>query len=112
VTPPSVRFLGRRVYAAAVVMLACLAPSAAVPRRTLGRWLTWWRTVFANTAFWCTARARFAPPVDAAELPVSLLERFWRNGAPADAEQALLKALVFVSPITAQPSPSFSRDGP
>jgi hypothetical protein len=94
--------LGRRVYAAGLVTLACLGPwvaaSGAVPRRTLRRWLTWWRTAFANTAFWRTARARFVPLVDEVELPLSLVNRFRRSAT--DIEQALLGVLVFVSPIT------------
>src|SRR5262245_50426727 len=49
--PPSVRFLGRRVYLGAVVLLAsalmCSQPAAAVeretgvPRRTVRRWERW-----------------------------------------------------------------------
>src|ERR1019366_8551756 len=56
-TPPSVRFLGRRVYLGAVVILASaiaiavVMSSAAgratgVPPRTLRRWARWWRSSF------------------------------------------------------------------
>jgi hypothetical protein len=51
-----VRFLGRRVYVEVVVLIACAAgetdaldaprPPPSVPRRTVRRWLSWWRTVF------------------------------------------------------------------
>lgn len=56
VTPESVRFLGRRVFLGAVVVLAtalahgltarrrqALCERLAVSGRTLGRWCRWWR---------------------------------------------------------------------
>lgn len=107
-TPPSVRFLGRRVYVAAVVLLAVVAEQIAVPRRTRRRWAAWWVSAFTETAFWRVARARLTSPVDASRLPGSLVARFAAAHDGADA--AVLRALAFISPITA--SSSFSRDGP
>ncbi len=57
-TPPSVRFLGRRVYIGAVVIVASVAALAAasaqrvtgVPARTLRRWIRWWRGPFTTSA--------------------------------------------------------------
>lgn len=103
-TPPSVRFLGRKVYAEVVVLLACLrsAPRAAAskesrpaatPVRTVRRWLTWWRTAFVASSFWSEARARLVPAVDGRLLPGSLLERF----APTS---ALVDVARFIAPIT------------
>jgi hypothetical protein len=111
VTPPSVRFLGRRVYAAVVVLAASLSAliASTVPSRTLRRWSEWWRGPFVESVFYRAARARLMPPVETAQLPSSLIERFW-DGTPDKAEWALLRALAFVSPLTA--SASFSRDGP
>ena len=61
-TPESVRYLGRRVYLAAVVVLssamragitgkrvAQLSEWFAVPRRTLERWRRWWLEAFVDT---------------------------------------------------------------
>lgn len=112
VTPPSVRFLGRRVYAAVVVLAASLSALVAstVPSRTLRRWSAWWRGPFVEGVFFRAARARLMPPVDAAQLPSSLVERFWA-GTSDKTEHALSRALAFVSPLTTA-SPSFSRDGP
>ena len=89
VTPPSLRFIGRRVYLGAVVVLvsammrgltswrvAALCKLVGADRRTLERWRRWWREVFPFTALWRDARARFMPPVTEAELPASLLEGF------------------------------------
>jgi hypothetical protein len=107
-TPPSVRYLGRKVYLGAVIVLACalrdgltparvarLRSQLGVDRRTLARWRAWWRTSFPATSWWRGARGRFAPPLLAASLPGALLERFGGDGfAP------LVALLRFVSPIT------------
>jgi hypothetical protein len=100
-TPPSVRFLGRKVYAEVVVVLACLQAASrerapkppATPARTTRRWVRWWRTVFVASRFWCEARARLLPPIDVRQLPGSLLERF-------SARSALLDLARFIAPIT------------
>jgi len=85
--PPSLRFLGKRVYLEAVVLLASVVAQleatlqaarvhTGVPRRTLRRWGAWWRGVFPTSRTWTEARARFVPPApDAAELPRSLVAR-------------------------------------
>jgi hypothetical protein len=110
-TPPSLRFLGRRVYLAAVVVLASAmtggvtAARAArmhalvgVSTRTLQRWRAWWLKSFPETVFWKAVRALLAPPVDERRLPASLLERFaerWVEG--------LEPCLHFLAPITTRP---------
>ena len=112
-TPVSVRFLGRRVYLAAVVVLACVLRQGPTPWRaarlrdllgvspdTLARWHRWWRDAFVRTAFWRAARGRFARPVDEADLPRDLLARF-----PGDATAPIVAMLRFLSPLTT-PSPS------
>ena len=106
-TSMSVRFLGRRVYLAMVVVLvsarhAGQTPAASraavlldVPVRTLGRWRRWWQEQFPLTPLWRGACARFMPPLVAVEMPPSLLARF--TGTPA---QSLMRMLVFLSPLT------------
>ena len=107
-TPPSLRFLGRRVYLASIVVListmlhgatplrmARLSQLFGVDRRTVARWRQWWRATFTESRFWCVARAAFMPPVDQGRLPASLLERF----AGSDAGR-LLALLRFLAPIT------------
>jgi len=108
-TPPSLRFLGRRVYVGAVVALtACMQQGLSerrvaalnlvleVPRRTLNRWRLWWQEGFVHTAFWQVARARLMPPVDEQQLPLSLLERF----AQTESGQQLARLLSFISPLS------------
>jgi hypothetical protein len=117
--PPSLRFLGRRVYLEVVVVLASvmaqvLATASAavaasgVPLRTLRRWGGWWRDVFPRLPMWAELRARFVPPPpDEAELPQSLVarltdERHRQDDAGdvlADAE-TLLAAARYLAPAT------------
>lgn len=85
--PPSLRFLGRRVYLEAVVVAASVfaqvmatvraaVSTTGVPRRTLRRWGTWWSDIFPRLPTWVELRARLVPPPpDEAELPRSLVER-------------------------------------
>lgn len=103
----SVRFLGRRVYLAVAVVMASaqrarsnapaahLALALSVPVRTLERWQGWWQAQFPLTALWRAACGRFMPPVAAADLPGSALERF--TGTPA---QSMRGFLVFLTPLT------------
>jgi hypothetical protein len=105
-TPPSARFLGRKVYLGAVVVLATALRQGSTPwrlrrlrelfgvsARTLARWRDFWRVAFAESAFWRAARGRFMPPVTANGLPGALLERF-------TGEQPLALMLTFLAPIT------------
>ena len=83
-TPPSVRFLGRRVYLGVAVILASIASQAlgaarevkratGIPARTVGRWRRWWQTGFAKSRPFEAARGRFVAPLPIAELPASLV---------------------------------------
>lgn len=107
-TPPSVRFLGRRVYLGAVVVLATALQHGATPARlarlratlgvsarTLARWRIWWRETFVATRFWRTARAWLDAPVAEEMLPASLLERFG-----GDAATSVIHLLRFLGPLT------------
>jgi hypothetical protein len=107
-TPPSVRFLGRRVYLGAVMVLACVLRQGPTPTRvarlrellgvsadTLRRWHRWWRDAFVRTPFWKAARGRFARSVDETAIPQDLLARF--EGEPLTRVTALLR---FLSPLT------------
>jgi hypothetical protein len=85
-TPPSVRFLGRKVYFGAMVLVASIVWMltalvgrlvADVPARTVGRWMAWWREVVPTTALWRTVSGHFQAPLpEHGRLPLSLLERF------------------------------------
>ncbi|NEV65452.1 hypothetical protein G3446_27180 [Thiorhodococcus minor] len=76
---------------------AALAATLAVPMRTLRRWQRWWREQLPQTPLWRAAQGCFMPPVDWAQAPGSLLERF--SGDALDALAALLR---FLSPLTSR----------
>jgi hypothetical protein len=106
-TATSVRFLGRRVYLALVVVLsssrhagsnsaAPLLAGLAVARRTLERWRLWWRGAFMQTPLWLGACGAFMPPLDTEHLPAVLLERF----IGADALSRMSALLRFLTPLT------------
>ena len=110
VTPPSVRFLGRRVYLGAVVILVAAMRQGPTPRRvrelselfdadrrTINRWRALWREHFPLTTFWKVARGRLLPTVKVDVLPRSLLEAFVRSEQDRDGWK---KLLLFLSPIT------------
>jgi hypothetical protein len=110
VTPPSVRFLGRKVYLGAVVILVSAMRQGPSPRRvrelstlfgadrrTIARWQVFWREHFPQTPFWKVARGRVVPAVEIIALPLSLAEAFVRAG---DDHEAWGKLLRFLSPIT------------
>ena len=106
-TPPSLRFLGPKVYLAATIILMAVLHEGATParmqrlnefvkvdRRTVACWRIFWRLLTASS-FWQAARAAFMPPVDETRLPAAMLERF--AGEAAERMTALLR---FLAPIT------------
>ena len=112
-TPPSVRFLGRKVYAGFIVVLMAamhhgLSPARVnrlremlrVDRRTLVRWRKWWWETFVRSDFWKEARGRFMPPLDPSTLPWSLCEIFG-----AQRRDRLLELLRFLAPMTTLSAP-------
>lgn len=111
VTPPSLRFLGRRVYLSAVVVLVSIMAhgltagrlsrlseqiGGSLSVRTIERWRIWWREVFPASPFWKKARGHFLPRVERDRLPGSLLERFQAKSLRGRIEALL----VFLSPMT------------
>ena len=109
-TPPSVRFLGRRVYVSVMVVLVAamqqgptarrrkeLAKHFGVDRRTLARWQVFWREHFPQSPFWKVARARLAPVFEMVEYPRSIVAAFVHSVNPMMEWKNLLK---FLSPIS------------
>jgi hypothetical protein len=110
-TPPSVRFLGRKVYLGAIVILISAMRQGPSPRRvrelstrfgadesTITRWQTFWREHFPQTPFWKVARAGFIALGEIVCLPYSLVDIFLRRHPPCEGWTRLLR---FLSPITA-----------
>jgi hypothetical protein len=108
ITPPSVRFLGRKVYQSGIVVVASVMRFGPTPEaverlrelfgvsgRTLVRWRRWWQEVLGRSPFWQIHSAALMPPVELEQLPGALLERF--VGEMGDRLVALLR---FLSPTT------------
>jgi hypothetical protein len=113
-TPPSVRFLGRRVYLGAVVIVASVVAHAlgaarairaatGIPPRTTRRWLDWGRVPFLHTEVFVAIRARLVG-IDIGELPRSIVDRL--PGSMADQVRSMLHLLA---PITTGSVPRGSR---
>ena len=120
-TPPSVVFLGRRVYVGAAVVLAAALRHGPTPERlarivaltgvslrTLRRWLAWWRTTFAATTLGRILLGRLVlrDATAPTRLPYSLLEAA-DEGEPG---AALERVLTWLLPLSSRPPlPARSR---
>ena len=109
-TPPSVRFLGPKVYLLSVIFLAAAMRQGPSPRamrelstlfgadrRTIARWQVLWQEHFPQTRFWKVERARLPHPNEATLLPRALVVAFFTSHQPRDDWERLLR---FLAPIT------------
>lgn len=105
-TPPSLRFLGRRVYVGAAVLFASIVAMAmtsarasrratGIAARTTRRWARWWRERFVATAVFAQLAAQVIG-LERRRLPACLLEAV--AAAPADA--AVRTVLSWLAPLT------------
>ena len=109
VLPPSVKFLGRKIYWGCIHLVAMalrqLRPGGwtahqvmlilGIPAKTLSRWARYWRETFPSTAHWKRLRGKVTPAVGDTELPGALLELFLRE-KPTE-EEALVGCLRFLA---------------
>jgi hypothetical protein len=113
-TPPSVRFLGRRVYLGAVVIVASMVALAlqatreirqrtGVPSRTTSRWLGWWQGPFVSTEVFVTICARLVG-VDVGRVPASIVDRLAGTGT-----ERVRRMLAWLSPVTTGSVPDGAR---
>ena len=108
-TPPSLVFMGRRVYLAVTIVMTAwrsavtVAPAApSPPRWTVRRWLGWFAAELPVTHWFIAVRARLSPPMEPTErLPGALVERFLAHHTVADAVTATLRLLAPLSTVTA-----------
>ncbi len=117
-TPPSVRFLGRKVYLGALVVLVTALEHGLTPQRrqwlienldlwpqTLARWRKWWRETFVASRLWQAQRGNFMPPLNPAQLPGAVLGRLGGN----DLQQRLCHLLVFLMPLSSPSCPGYVK---
>lgn len=104
VTPPSVRFLGRKVYVGAFVILAISAEwlqanLVKVCRQTLKRWRRYWNEVLhCLSQFWRKAKSLLPPDFQSSGSPIAVLDLFLRGNEEEGV--ALSKCLDFFSPLS------------
>jgi len=109
-TPPSVRFLGRKGYLLPVIFLAsamrqgpspramrALSAAFGADRRTIARWQVLWCEQFPHTRFWKVERARFVPGLEVASLALCLVQAFFTSDDLRGDWERLLR---FLAPIT------------
>jgi hypothetical protein len=118
--PPSIRFLGRRVYLGVVVTLATalhhgvtswrarvLRRHLGMARVTLERWREWWQAQLPSSEFWNRVRGKLPPRLRVDRLPGSLLAVF--TGILGQRLVALLRLL---GPVTSGSCPAELFEGP
>lgn len=104
-TPPSVRFLERKIFvSAAVLLISCIlhgvSPKRAarlrtifeVDRKTIQSWLKMWTGELPQGPFWLELRGLLRDPLDPKGLPLNLLERL--RGTLEEKAISLLKLLA------------------
>ena len=108
-TPPSVRFLGRKVYPGIIIILVTALEYGLTPKRrkqlieqldlypqTLSRWRKWWRETFPSSRCWQAERGNYVPPVETNLLPGALLSRL----VGGDLKHRLCLLLRLIAPLT------------
>ena len=108
-TPPSVRFLGRKVYLGVIIVLVTaltdglsshhrrrLIDQLDLWPQTIARWQRWWREQAPMTRCWQALRPRFVPPIEIRALPGALLGRL----TGSDQAQRVRQLLTLIAPLT------------
>lgn len=109
VLPPSCLFMGRRVYWQLIILVVMtlhqgrstgysinrLMRTFAVPRKTIVRWIGYFRDGFAKTPLWQRLRGRISSLVSDQGLPCGLVCHFLDHHDSA--EQAMLACLRFLA---------------
>lgn len=108
--PPSCLFLGRKVYWAMVILVVMVLRQArphgastrelmrtfGIDRKTLFRWIAYFRDVFPHSAKWQRLRGRISSQVKDSRLPADLVEYFFQHsGCPPD--EGLVACLRFLA---------------
>ena len=114
-TPPSLRFLGRKVFFSVVVLLIPVLREGPkgerlhrlqevfqVSPRTVRRWQRWWREDFGCSRGMTRFQGLSAEPVEREDLPGSLLLIFRRLSHAGERVLAVLRALLVGPSVQAQ----------
>jgi hypothetical protein len=104
-TPPSLRFLSRRAYLGAVVIVGAMVGRllgrgrevrrvTGVPERTVARWRQWWSGPFRATAVFVAVAGRLIG-VTEHEAPGAIVDRL-----PGSALERIGRLLLLLAPLT------------
>ena len=109
VTPPSLRFLDRKVFFSVIVLLVPVLRDGPTPvrmrrlcerfqvsERTVRRWIRFWRETFATSRTWQAARRLFATPVRTEAMPGSLVAAFSHISDLHERIAAVLKVVTML----------------
>jgi len=111
VTPPSLRFLDRKVFFGVIVLLLPILRDGLTParlrrlverfqvrERTVRRWIRFWRETFATSRTWQATRRGFATPVNKEAMPTSLVDAFSLMKDPHGRVAAVLRMVSAAAP--------------
>jgi len=117
-TPPSVRFLGRKVYLGGIITLLsagddglkreqrhALLDELDVPAQTLHRWRQWWTRTLPASPTWRSLSGWLSPPIQPDTLPGKLLIQL-QGSTLAMRLQQLLR---LICPLTTGSCPQSER---
>ena len=117
-TPPSVRFLGRKVYLGAVIsfisaggealnaeQLKHLIEALHLPSQTRYRWRRWWSRQVSSSKCWRALSGWFSPPIPSSALPGELLARL----RGFDLTARVIQLLQLMAPLTTRTGPPLMR---
>jgi hypothetical protein len=109
VTPPSLRFLGRKVFVGVMVILVTALRQGPTPsglrklegllgisRRTIARWQTWWEEIFPASGFWKELKDRLSRSRALPERARQFIDRL-RGHPSAHSLVRLLRSLALVA---------------
>lgn len=117
-TPPSLRFLGRKVYLGSIIVVLSagidaldqqqrdtLLEALQVPPQTLHRWRLWWRDHVPQTPTWKALSGQFSPSIQIQHLPGELLVRLQGSTLGLRLQQLL----VLIQALTTRSCPRSVR---
>jgi len=117
-TPPSIRFLGRKVYVSAAIIMACKAIelghavsleeirrliSKYIPKITARRWVAWWRQAVWNSSFWREWQGKLCGYIQRNHFLCGVWNHFQEikhNVVEDPVVEIIQRVLQFFSPIT------------
>ncbi len=112
--PKSILFMDRRVYFRVVILIVTalnqskpqeytknmLSKMVEANRKTINRWLAYFRDIFPSSQIWKTVRGFISPTVTNLGLPRSLVEYYL--GSPLPSETTIINCLMLLT--TGSPS--------